>query len=131
VSQPELSKGRLWTGRILSGLMVAFLLFDAVGKFAKPQPVVDAFTSLGIPVSAAFGIGALCLLCTILYAIPRTSVIGAVLLTGYLGGAVSIHVRAENPAFPVVFPVIIGIFVWVGIFLREPRLADLVPLRKD
>ncbi|MEO8875418.1 MAG: DoxX family protein [Polyangiaceae bacterium] len=125
------SKQQLWAGRILAGLVTVFLAFDAVGKFAKPQPVIDAMNGLGFPVSASAGIGTVLLLCTILYAVPRTAILGAVLLTGYLGGAVSIHVRAENPMFPIVFPVIMGVMMWAGIYLREPRLAALMPLRTD
>lgn len=88
------SKGRLLGGRIFTGLIVLFMLFDAVGKFVKAAPVLDAFAHLGVPESASFAIGGILLVCTVLYAIPKTAVLGAVLLTGYLGGAVSIHLRA-------------------------------------
>jgi hypothetical protein len=125
------SKARLLGARILSVLTVVFLLFDAVGKFAKPQPVIDAFAHLDIPISTAFTIGGILMVCTILYAIPKTSVLGAVLLTGYLGGAVSIHLRAGDPAFPLVFPILIGIMMWGGIYAREPRLHDLIPTRHE
>lgn len=125
------SKSQLICGRILTGLIVLFMSFDAFGKFAKPQPVVDAFTHLDIPIGAAFTIGGICLVCTILYAIPKTAVLGAVLLTGYLGGAVSIHLRAGDPAFPQVFPIVMGVIMWAGVYLREPRLRQLMPTRHD
>src|SRR5712675_3708863 len=110
----EESKGMLWTGRILSGLMALFLVFDGVGHLMKPAPVVEAFTRLGYPLSASVGIGLLALICTAIYVTPRTSVLGAILLTGYLGGAVSTHVRAGSTMFETIFPVILGALVWAG-----------------
>jgi hypothetical protein len=124
------SKGRLWTGRILSGLAVAFLLFDSVIKFTNVQPVVDSFTQLGYPVHLAVVIGSIELVCLIVYTTPRTAVLGAVLLTGYLGGAIATHTRVENPLFThVLFPIYIAALIWGGLFLREPRLRALLPLR--
>ena len=122
------SKAMLWTGRVLSGLSILFLLFDAAGKFAKPAQVVDAFSRLGIPMSLSTSVGMLLVACTILYAIPRTAVLGAVLLTGFLGGAVAIQMRAGSPAFETVFPVIFGVMVWAGIYLRICSLRKIFPV---
>jgi len=120
----------LWTGRVLTTLVILFLLFDAFGKFVKPAPVVDAFTRLGIPIALSASIGTLLLVCTILYAIPRTSVLGATLLTGYFGGAVAIHMRAGSTPFEIVFPVIFGILAWAGIYVRDCGLRKVFPLRR-
>ena len=119
----------LWTGRILSGLPTLFLLFDAVMKFVKPAPVIKGTVELGYPESVLFGLGVVLLICTILYAIPRTAVLGAILLTGYLGGAVATHVRVGGPLFDVIFPVIFGALIWGGLYLRDERLRALVPFR--
>ena len=124
------AKARQLTGYGLSSLVVFFLLFDAVGKFAKPQPVVDAFGRLDLPLSLGSSIGTLLLVCTVLYAIPRTAVLGAVLLTGYLGGAVAIQMRAGSPTFETVFPVLFGILAWAGVFLRECGLRRIFPVRR-
>lgn len=121
--------GRVWTGRVLSILAVAFLLFDAVGKLIMPSFVVEAFGRLGFPVSLGVGVGVLLTICTVVYAIPRTAVLGAILLTGFLGGAVAIQMRAGSPTFETVFPVLFAVLVWAGIRLREPRLWCLFPLR--
>jgi len=118
----------LWTGRVLSGLSILFLLFDAAGKFAKPVQVMDAFARLGIPLTLSASIGTLLLVSTILYAIPRTAVLGAVLVTGFLGGAVAIHMRVGSTAFETVFPVILGTLVWAGIYLRSCSLRKIFPL---
>ncbi len=124
------SKGMLWTGRILSGLMALFFVFDGVGHLMKPAPVVEAFARLGYPLSASVGIGILALICTAIYVTPRTSVLGAILLTGYMGGAVSTHVRAGSSLFETIFPVILGALVWAGIFVRDAQLRQLIPLRR-
>jgi DoxX-like family len=121
-------KGMMWTGRVLSGLAILFLLFDAFGKFTMPSYVVDACTRLGIPVSQGMSIGILLLVSTIVYAIPRTAVLGAVLLTGYLGGAVAIQMRAGSSTFETVFPVIFGIIVWAGVYLRDCKLRAVFPV---
>lgn len=123
------SKGMLWTGRVLSGLMVLFFVFDGVAHLMKPAPVVEAFARLGYPLSASVGIGILLLVCTAIYVTPKTWVLGAILLTGYLGGAVATQVRAESSTFETVFPVIFGVLVWLGIYLRDARLRGLIPLR--
>jgi DoxX-like family len=123
------SKGMLWTGRILSILAALFLLMDGVGKLIKPAPVVEATVQLGYPESVILGLGIVLIASTLLYLIPRTSVLGAVLLTGYLGGAVSTHVRVGAGLFPMLFPVLLGALVWGGLFLRDARLRALIPLR--
>ena len=121
------SRKTLWAGRVLSALPALFLLFDAVLKLVKPAPVVEATVALGYPESVIRGLGIVLLACTILYVIPRTAVLGAILLTGYLGGAVATHVRVGDGAFPVVFPVILGALLWGGRYLRDERLRSLVP----
>jgi len=123
-------KKRLWAGRVISALPVLFLLFDGVIKLMKIEPVVQSFAQLGYPVSLAAGIGILELACVVVYVIPRTSVLGAILLTGYLGGAIATHVRIGSPYFThTFFPIYVALLVWGGLFLREDRLRALVPLR--
>jgi DoxX-like family len=127
------SKSRLLTGRILSTLTILFLIMDIVFKFIRPIPpqVMQSITQLGFQPSLLIAIGILLTICTVLYVIPATSVLGAVLLTGYLGGAVSAQVRVGNPLFGyVLFPVYVGVVMWAGLCLRESRLLALVPLRK-
>ena len=119
----------LWTGRILSAVPVLFLLGDGVMKLIKPPLVVEATTQLGYPESVIVGLGIVLLVCTISYVIPRTSVLGAILLTGYLGGATATHVRIGGPLFSILFPGIIGLLLWGGLYLREERLRTLIPLR--
>src|SRR6266496_1840104 len=124
------SKKGLWAGRIMSGLGAAFLLMDGVMKLFKPAVVRDTFSKLGYPESEIIGIGVLLLVCTALYLTPRTSILGAILLTGYLGGAVATHVRVGNPLFShALFPTYIAALLWVGLYLREVRLRALVPLK--
>ena len=122
------SKKMLWTGRILSFLAALFLLFDGAMKLVKPAPVVEATSRLGFPETALTGIGLVLLACTILYTIPRTAVLGAILLTGYLGGAVAIQVRAGSSAFETLFPAIFGALVWGGLFLQYGWLRALIPV---
>jgi hypothetical protein len=124
------SKKALWGGWITSGLVTAFLLFDAVIHLLKPAPVVEAFAKLHLPVSLAVDLGVIELLCLVLYVIPRTSILGAVLLTGYLGGAVAIQVTTSNSLFgEILFPVYVGVLIWGGIYLRDDRLRALFPWR--
>jgi hypothetical protein len=123
------SNAKVWIGSILSTLAVLFLVFDGVTKVMNVAPVVDAFIQLGYPTDLATGIGILELVCVAVYVMPRTSIVGAILLTGYLGGAVSTHVRAGSDLFPVVFPIMIGALVLGGLFLRENRLRAIVPFR--
>lgn len=121
---------RLWTGRVLSGLVVLFLLMDGVMKLFKPAAVVNASAELGWPDQIIVATGIVLLICTILYAVPRTAMLGAILLTGYLGGAVAVQWRAGNPLFAeTLFPVYMGILLWAGMYLRDARLCEILPLR--
>ena len=121
------SKKRLWAGRIVSALAVVFLLADAIMKLMKVPVVVEGTIRLGYPESVIVGIGITLLACTVLYVIPRTSILGAVLLTGYLGGAVATHVRVGDPLLThVLFPVYVGVMVWGGLFLRDNRLRAVI-----
>ena len=120
----------LWTGRILSALAVLFLLFDAVGKLLEVAPVVEGSTALGYPAGTVFTIGTIELLCVVAYVVPGTSVLGAVLMTGYLGGAIATHLRVENPLFThTLFPIYVALFVWGGLFLRDAGLRAFFPWR--
>lgn len=119
-----------WIGWVLSGLVIAFLVFDGAIKLVPLQPVIDTMLELGYPVETARTLGILTLACTALYAYPRTAVLGAVLLTAYLGGAVATHVRIFSPLFShILFGVYLGLFVWGGLWLRDARLRALFPLR--
>lgn len=120
------SKGMLWAGRLASAVPILMLLFSGIMKVPKPAFVVEEFARLGYPENVVLGIGILELACTVVYAIPRTAVLGAILLTGYLGGATATHVRIGDPFYG---PVIVGALVWLGLFLRDGRLRALVPLR--
>ena len=122
------SKPALWTGRVISGLAVAFLIFDSVGKLLEVQPVIDGTKQLGYPPDIVFSLGVTLLSCVLAYLVPRTSVLGAVLLTGYLGGAVATHVRVENPLFThVLFPTYVAALLWGGLMLRDARLRAFLP----
>jgi hypothetical protein len=116
----------LWTGRILSALPVLVLLLSVVMKFARPPPVVEGFAHLGLPERVAFGLGGLELLCTALYVFPRIAVLGAILLTGYLCGAIVSHLRVGDQ---FIGPILFGVLIWAGLFLRDKRLRALIPLR--
>lgn len=127
---PTISKKRPWAGYIISGLPVLFLLVDALGKFVKPEPVVTGTVELGYNESIILPLGIVLLISTILYIIPKTSILGAILLTGYLGGAVATHARVGSPLFThMLFPVYLGVLLWLGLYLRDSRLRTLVPLR--
>jgi hypothetical protein len=124
------SKTRLWAGRIITALPALFLLVDGIAKLAKPAPVVEGTIKLGYPESVILPLGIVLIACTVLYLIPRTSVLGAILLTGYLGGAVATHVRVGDPLFThVFFPVYLGVLIWGGLYLRDDQLPALIPLR--
>jgi hypothetical protein len=126
-----LSKGRLWTGRIMSALPALFLFVDGVGKLVKPAPVVQGTVQLGYPESVLVGLGIVLLSCTVFYVIPRTAILGAILLTGYLGGAIATHVRVGSPLFShILFPVYVAVLLWGGLYLRDERLRALIPLRR-
>lgn len=120
------SKKMLWAGYIISAIPVLFMFLNGVMSVIKPDMVRQGVAHLGYPESAALGISIAMVACAIVYAIPRTSVLGAILLTGYLGGATASHVRIGEPFY---FPIIFGVLVWLGLFLRDERLRALVPLR--
>jgi hypothetical protein len=125
-----LSITRIWTGRILSGLAVAFFLMDSIMKLFKPPFVVQATVQLGYPESTIVGIGIALLVSTLVYIVPRTSVLGAILLTGYLGGAIASGVRIQAPLFNIVFPFVFAVVVWAGLVLRSRRVADVLLFTK-
>jgi hypothetical protein len=126
-----ISKRRLWAGRIVSVLPILFLLLDGIMKLFKPAFVVEATVKLGYPENVIVPIGIVLTVCTLLYAIPRTAILGAILLTGYLGGAVATHVRVSEGVFPVIFPIIFGVLIWGGLWLRDDRVHALIPLRQE
>lgn len=123
VAQPraQSSAAAVWTGRVLSAIAALFMTMDAVLHLAKPAPVVASFTQLGLPLGMSVPIGVIALVCVALYVVPRTALAGAVLLTGYLGGAIAIQARAGSAIFPTVFPLIVGALVWGGLWLRSRR----------
>jgi DoxX-like family len=123
------SRKMLWAGRTLSVLTTLFLLFDAIIKVLSLPPALEGTVRLGYPVSVVVPIGLTLLLCVALYMVPRTSVLGAILITGYLGGATATQVRVGDPWF--LFPVGLGVLVWLGLFLRDDRLRALIPLRHE
>jgi hypothetical protein len=121
-----------WAGRIMSGLVALFLLFDSVIKLIKLPIAVEGTTQLGYPEHTVVGIGVVLLVCLIVYLIPRTALLGAILLTGYLGGAIATHVRVGSPLFShVLFPIYVALLVWGGVFLRCPRLRALIPVQRS
>lgn len=123
---------RPWGSYVLSGLAILFLLFDSIVKVLKMDVAVQGTAELGYPESQVVGIGLTALICTVLYAIPRTAALGAILLTGYLGGAIATHVRLENPLFShVLFPVYLALLIWGGLYLRDSSLRLLIPLRRQ
>ena len=126
LTQP-VSKGSLWTGRIISGLIVVFLSFDAVIKIIKIPAAVEGTAKLGYPTGVLVPLGLVLLACVVLYVIPRTSVLGAILITGYLGGATATQVRVSDPWF--VLPVFLGMLAWLGLYLRDVGLRPMIPLR--
>lgn len=126
-----ISKGRLWTSRIMYGLVVLFMLFDGGVKFVTSPEITESYKQLGYSVDQGPTLGVISLLCTLLYAIPRTSVLGAILLTGYLGGAVATHLRIGSPLFSsTLFPIYIGIIAWGALYLRDSRVSSLIPVRR-
>jgi hypothetical protein len=129
IESVSVSKGSRWAGSIVSAVVVLFMVFDGVTKVMKAQQVMEATARIGFPESTIVGIGAALLVCTALYVIPQTSVLGAILLTAYLGGATAANVRVGSPVFNTSFPIIFGVLVWLGLFLRESRLRALIPLR--
>ena len=123
------SKGTRWTGRVVSGVVVAFMIFDSIGKLMKIHQVIEASVRIGFPENTIVPLGAVLLACAALYVNSRTSVLGTILLTAYLGGAVAANVRAGSPAFNTAFPIIFCLLAWLGLFLREGRLRALIPFR--
>jgi hypothetical protein len=120
------SKGRFWAGWIVTVLLALFLLMDAVMKLAKLPIVVETTVKLGYPENTILPVGIVLLACTVLYLIPRTAFLGAILLTGHLGGAVATHVHVGESLFSIIFPIIIGVLIWGGLYLRDERLRWLV-----
>ncbi len=127
------SSRAVWAGRVLSGLVILFLIFDGGIKLVPLDVVTETTAQLGYPGSANFArfLGILTLVCTLLYAYPRTAVLGAILLTGYLGGAIATHVRIANPLFShTLFGVYLGLMIWGGLYLRDPRIRALIPFSR-
>ena len=129
MAERTVTNKRLIAGYVLSTIPVLFLLMDGIMKLFKPAVVVNGTVDLGYSESVIVPLGIILTACTILYAIPRTAVLGAVLLTGYLGGAIATHVRVAAPAFNLIFPVIVALFIWGGLYLRDTRVAELLPFR--
>lgn len=124
------SRKALWAGRLMSGLAILFLAFDALGKVLRLAPVIQGSIELGYPASTVFGLGIVVLVCLVLYVIPRTSVLGAILLTGWFGGAVASQVRVGNPLFShILSPIYVAVLVWGGLFLRDGRVRALISPR--
>ena len=125
------TKTRRIAGAVLTAIVALFLTFDTVLKVLKLAPAIDGTTALGYPANRVFPIGVIELVCLVLYLIPRTAVLGAILLTGYLGGAIATHVRIGSPLLShTLFPIYVAVMIWGGLFLREPRLRDLVLFRR-
>ncbi len=125
------SKTKLWIGRVMTGVAVLFMVMDAISHILNVAPVMEAMTQLGYPAHITPILGIIVLVCLVLYLYPRTAVLGAILLTGYLGGAVASNVRIEAPLFTnVLFPVYLGAMFWGGLYLRDKNIADLIPLKK-
>lgn len=132
VSAAPASAAARWTGRILSALVVLFLLLDGAIKVVEMEVVKQSLAELGYPQEIAFGLGILTLAIGVLYAIPRSAVLGAILLTGLLGGAMATHLRVGSPLFShLLFGLYVGLMAWGGLFLRDPRLRTLLPLRRE
>ena len=126
-----ISAGRLWTGWGISGLIAAFSLFDGIAKCVRPAQVVEAFARTAWPVKLAPLLGATLIFCTTIFLIPQSCALGAILLSGYLGGAVATNLRRRNPRLShTLFPVYFGVLIWVGLWLREPRLGAVFPFLK-
>jgi hypothetical protein len=123
------SKGMIWTGRVITTLVVLFMLFDSLTKVIELSQVVAASAKFGIGAHVLFGVGLTLLISTIIYVIPRTSIFGAILISSYLGGAVCANVLVHSPVFNSAFAVFFGVLTWLGVYLREPRLRALVPFK--
>jgi hypothetical protein len=124
-------KWMVWAGWGMSGLMILFMLFDSLAKLALERHSVEATTAIGYPLHALRPLGAIALACTVLYAIPRTSILGAILLTAYLGGAIASKVRIDDPLFSsTLFGLYFGLLIWGGLYLRDERLRTMIPVRR-
>jgi hypothetical protein len=131
ISTGTISGGAIWTGRVLSGLAIVFLVFDGGIKLIPLDIVITTSQQLGIPTELARTLGVLTLACTALYAFPRTSVLGAILLTGYMGGAIYTHLRAGSPLFThTLFGVYLALLIWGGLYLRDERVRALIPFQR-
>jgi hypothetical protein len=124
IQTASVSKASLWTGRVISVLIAVFMIFDGLAKILKAKSSVEGTVQLGYPIGAIVPIGLAAFICAVVYLIPRTSILGAILLTGYLGGATASMVRAQNPWF--VFPVIFGVLAWLGLYLRDQGLRAMI-----
>lgn len=125
------SNRALWTGRVMSGLVVLFLVFDGAIKLVPLKEVTETLAQLGYPTDLAQGLGVLTLVCTVLYAVPRTSTLGAILLTGLFGGAMATHLRVGSPVFThLLFGGYLGLLAWGGLYLRDPQVRALLPFRR-
>lgn len=133
LTDPAIPNSARWTGRVLSGLVIAFLLFDGVIKLVPLSIVNETMDKMGWGASGtlARGLGVITIVCTLLYAVPPTSILGAILLTGYLGGAIASHVRIDSPLFThTLFGLYLGLIVWGGLWLRDSTLRSLLPFRR-
>jgi hypothetical protein len=129
--RPATSLSATWAGRSLSGLATLFLLADSIAKLLEVPAVIEGSAQLGYPAHTVFGLGLVLLLSVVVYLIPRTAVLGAILLTGYLGGAVATHVRVGNPLLThTLFPVYLGVTIWAGLVLRDQRLRAILAGRQ-
>jgi hypothetical protein len=128
---PPVSTAAMWSGRVLSGLLVLFLLFDGAIKLVPLEIVTTTSLQLGIPTHLARTLGVLTLAGTLLYAFPRTAVLGAIILTAYFGGAIYVHVRADSPLFThTLFGVYLGVMMWGGLWFRDPLVRALLPFHR-
>jgi len=122
------SKAKTRTGMVISWICILFLLFDSISKIFRERHTIEASQHIGWPVETLVPIGIVLLVITLLYILPRTAVLGAVLLTAWMGGATAINIRSGTPLY---FPIVFGLLVWLGLWLRDERLARLLPVRKD
>ncbi len=126
---PNTSKGALWTGRIITGIVVLFLAFDSITKLIREPHTIAAAAQMGLKGDTIVQIGAILAVCLVVYLIPRFSLLGAVLLTGYLGGATATNMVLGQSLLLCLFPVVFGVFVWLGLFLRDERVGALIAPR--
>jgi hypothetical protein len=132
MKQHAVSRKAFWAGWVASALPVLMMVFSGVLKLMRPEPVIESFQKLGYSPDLAIGLGVLELSCVAVYLLPRTAVLGAVLMTGYLGGAVNTHLRIGDPLLThTLFPIYLGALAWIGLLLREKRLRALLPFRKQ